>query len=64
MISWILKHDVQDLDLCRFLNTAVFLSGGNEEAKRIVSHTVNPQIGTLKIPESELIGKVSLRWQF
>jgi hypothetical protein len=58
VISWLQDQSIQDLDLCRFLNSVLFLSKSNVEAKIITSSVSHPQIGHLKMPEADFSKKV------
>jgi hypothetical protein len=39
----------QDIDLCRFLNNAIFIKEDNLEAKTILRNIKSPEIGALKV---------------
>ena len=55
------KRDVQDLNLCRFLNTSIFIKQKNYELMDILSGIKNPRIGPLKIAGNILNQRVGFR---
>jgi hypothetical protein len=53
VISLVSRYMTQDLDLCRFLNTAIFLKEDNLEAKIILRNIKCPEIGSLKVSSAD-----------
>ena len=49
VIAWLNDQNVQDLDLCRFLNSCIFSNESDFETKIVVSSIENPSIDVLKI---------------
>lgn len=62
VFDWIQQYVVQDLELCRFLNNAIFLKEDNSEAKLIVGNISRPQIGALKMLCADFKEKVNFHF--